>query len=45
MNAIDHVLGDMNDMHRRHRNTMLEKDMEVVQLQERIRQEQWRRVN
>jgi hypothetical protein len=45
MNAIDHVLGDINDMHRRHRNMMLEKDMEIVQLQEKIRQEQWRRAN
>jgi phenylpropionate dioxygenase-like ring-hydroxylating dioxygenase large terminal subunit len=45
MNAIDHLLGEMNDMHRRHRNVMLEKDMEIVQLQEKIRQEQWKRAN
>jgi hypothetical protein len=45
MNELDRVLGEMNDMYRRHRNTVLEKDMEIALLHERICQEQWRRSN
>jgi phenylpropionate dioxygenase-like ring-hydroxylating dioxygenase large terminal subunit len=45
MNEIEHVLGEINDMHRRHRNTMLEKDLEIAQLQKRIHQEQSKRSN
>ena len=45
MNELDRVLGEMNDMYRRHRNTVLEKDMEIALLHEQICQEQWKRAN
>jgi hypothetical protein len=45
MNEIEGVLAEINDMHRRHRNAMLEKDLEIAQLQKRIHQEQSKRSN
>ena len=45
MNEIERVLGEINDMHRRHCNSMLEKDLEIAQLQMRIQQKLSERSN
>lgn len=43
MNDIGSVLQEMGEMRRRHTYTMLEKDLDIAQLREQLRREQWKR--
>lgn len=45
MNDIGSVLEEMGEMRRRHHYTMLEKDMDIAQLREKLRREQWKRAD